>query len=110
MSKYGKKKGRSSGRFIAIPFAVLDSNSFCALKNHSVSVYVRIHRRFNGLNNGYIPYSCREAAAECNMGKMSAQRAFKQLEDVGLIECVVPSSFDSRKKMAREWALTHLPV
>jgi len=41
---------------------------------------------------------------------MTAQRAFKQLEGVGLIECIVPSSFNSRKKMARDWAVTHQPV
>ena len=41
---------------------------------------------------------------------MTAQRAFKQLEEVGLIECVVPSSFNSRKKLAREWAFTHLGI
>ena len=39
-----------------------------------------------------------------------AQRAFKQLEEVGLIECIVPSSFNSRKKLAREWAFTHLGI
>ena len=74
----------------------------------AVYVYLRILRRHNGSNNGYIPFGCREAAIECNMGKMTAQRAFKQLEDVGLIECIVPSSFNCRKKLAKEWALTHL--
>ena len=44
------------------------------------------------------------------MALFSAYRAFKQLEAVGLIECIVPSSFNSRKKMAREWAVTHHPV
>ena len=110
MEKYLKQKGRASGRFAMIPFAILDSDAFRSLSADAVYVYLRILRRHNGSNNGYIPFGCREAAIECNMGKMTAQRAFKQLEDVGLIECIVPSSFNCRKKLAREWALTHLPI
>ena len=108
MEKYLKKKGRGSGRFVMIPFAILDSDAFRSLSADAVYVYLRILRRHNGSNNGYIPFGCREAAIECNMGKMTAQRAFKQLEDVGLIECIVTSSFNSRKKLAREWAFAHL--
>ena len=110
MWKYLKKKGRGSGRFAMIPFAILDSDAFRSLSADAVYVYLRILRRHNGSNNGYIPFGCREAAIECNMGKMTAQRAFKQLEEVGLIECIVPSSFNSRKKLAREWAFTHLGI
>ena len=110
MEKYLKQKGRASGRFAMIPFAILDSDAFRSLSADAVYVYLRILRRHNGSNNGYIPFGCREAAIECNMGKMTAQRAFKQLEEVGLIECIVPSSFNSRKKLAREWAFTHLGI
>ena len=107
MEKYLKQKGRASGRFAMIPFAILDSDAFRSLSADAVYVYLRILRRHNGSNNGYIPFGSREAAIECNMSKMTAQRAFKQLEEVGLIECIVPSSFNSRKKLAREWAFTH---
>ena len=110
MEKYLKQKGRASGRFAMIPFAILDSDAFRSLSADAVYVYIRILRRHNGSNNGYIPFGCREAAIECNMSKMTAQRAFKQLEEVGLIECIVPSSFNSRKKLAREWAFTHLGI
>ena len=110
MEKYLKKKGRGSGRFAMIPFAIMDSDAFNSLSSDSVHVYLRMYRRFNGSNNGYIPFGCREAATQCNISKMTAQRAFKQLEEVGLIECIVPSSFNCRKKLAREWALTHLPI
>ncbi len=108
MEKYLKKKGREANiQHARIPFAILDSDAFRALKPASAFVYLRLFRRFHGYNNGYIPFGCREAAIECNIGKMTAQRAFKQLEEVGLIECIVPSSFNSRKKLSREWAFTH---
>ena len=82
MEKYLKKKGRGSGRLGIIPFAILASHAFRSLPVDAVYVYLRILRRHNGSNNGYIPFGCREAAIECNMGKMTALRAFKQLEDV----------------------------
>mgnify|MGYP001440445634 CR=1 FL=1 len=88
----------------------MDSDAFRALKPASALVYLRLFRRFFGNNNGYLAFGCRDAANECNISKMTAQRAFKQLEEVGLIECIVPSSFNCRKKLAREWALTHLPI
>ncbi len=111
MEKYLKKKGREANiQHARIPFAILDSDAFRALRPASAFVYLRLFRRFYGLNNGYIAFGCREAADECNISKMTAQRAFKQLEEVGLIECIVPSSFNSRKKLAREWAFTHLGI
>lgn len=111
MEKYFKKKGRQAkGLFAKIPFAIMDSDAFRALKPASALVYLRLFRRFFGNNNGYLAFGCRDAANECNISKMTAQRAFKQLEEVGLIECIVPSSFNSRKKLAREWAFTHLGI
>ena len=111
MEKYLKKKGRQAkGPFAKIPFAIMDSDAFRALKPASALVYLRLFRRFFGKNNGYLAFGCRDAANECNISKMTAQRAFKQLEEVGLIECIVPSSFNSRKKLAREWGFTHLGI
>ena len=111
MEKYFKKKGRQAkGPFAKIPFAIMDSDAFRALKPASALVYLRLFRRYFGNNNGYLAFGCRDAANECNISKMTAQRAFKQLEEVGLIECIVPSSFNSRKKLAREWAFTHLGI
>ncbi|MDB4230014.1 hypothetical protein N9805_04955 [Paracoccaceae bacterium] len=66
--------------------------------------------RFNGMNNGRIVYSCREAAEHAGISKNSAAIALIQLMKVGLIECVTESNFDCRKKLAREWALTHEPL
>ena len=105
------KKGRSArGRFIAIPHMVKNSDSWKVCKPPSVSVYVALMFRYNGKNNGYIPFSCREASEECNISKNTAKRAFDQLEEVGLIKCITASNFDCRKKFAREWAFTHIDI
>ena len=85
--KYLKKKGKGSGRFAMIPFAILASGAFWSLSADGVCVYLSILRRHNGIKNVYITFGCREAAIECDMGKMTAQRAIKQLEDFSLIEC-----------------------
>lgn len=99
-----------NGGFVLIPFSIIDSNAFHYLKPPARVILTQIIRRCNGNNNGRIPYSCREAANECNISINTAARAFKQLETSGIIKCITLSNFDSRKKMAREWSLTYWPV
>ena len=110
MAKYKPKIGRSPGRFSALPHSIQKSAAWAVCKPPAVAVYLRLLLRYNGINNGYIPLSCREASEECHISKNTAKRAFDQLEGVGLIKCITPSNFNSRKKLAREWAFTHHPV
>ena len=110
MKNYYRKKGRSFGRFASIPFSILNSDAFSVLKPASVSVYVNMFRQYNGHNNGYIVYSCRQAAIWANVSANTASRALKQLQEVGLIKCTVKSTFNNRKKLASEWAFTHEPT
>ena len=110
MSRRFTRGKRGNGRFVALPFVVIDSDAFSSLKPPAVSILIALMKRFNGSNNGYIPLSCREAGDFANVSSNTAARAFKQLERVGLIKCVTLSNFDCRKKLAREWALTFQPV
>ena len=106
--KVFKKEKEGGGQSALVPFRIIDSDAYQVLRPSERAIYFQMYRRFNGNNNGYIPYSCREMADDCNVGKMTAQRAFRKLEEVGLIECLVPSSFNSRKKLAREWAFLRI--
>ena len=102
------KKG--VGQFIMVPHAIVKSDAWRSCKPNAIVVWLQLSRRFNGMNNGRIVYSCREATEDVRIGKNTAAKALIQLMEVGLIECVTESSFDCRKKLAREWALTHHPV
>ena len=103
-----KKKG--TAQFIMVPHAILKSDAWRSCKPNARAVWIGLAMRFFGTNNGRIVYSCREAAEHAGIGKNTAAKALEQLIEVGLIECITESSFDSRKKLAREWALTHIPV
>ena len=105
-----KQNSRGTGRFVAIPFAILKSDAWRACNSSTRDVYVGLLMRFNGHNNGMIGYGCREAAEHANIGKNTAALALKNLQEVGLIRCITPSNFDCRKKLASEWGLTHLPI
>ena len=93
-----------------LPHAILKSDVWLSCKPAARAVWIGLTMRFFGTNNGRIAYSCRDAAEHAGIGKNTAATALMQLREVGLIECVTESNFDSRKKLAREWALTHIPV
>ncbi len=93
-----------------LPHAIVQSCAWLSCKPAARAVWIGLSVRHNGKNNGRIAYSCRDAAEHAGIGKNTAAKALMQLIKVGLIECVTESNFDCRKKLAREWALTHEPV
>ena len=109
-SKPYKFKKRGSARFVKLTHQILNSDAWRSCSPPARVVWIGLVMRFNGINNGRIVYSCREAAEHAGIGKNTAAIALIQLMEVGLIECVTESNFDCRKKLAREWALTHEPV
>src|SRR5262249_51768372 len=63
----------------------------------------------DGSNNGRLPYSVREAAAEFRIGKTTASRALDSLEAHGFIVPVTKGAFSLKKRHATEWRLTEFP-
>ena len=102
---------RYTGNFaVTTVFADPSDNTYDAIYDtHApgdIGVYDWGGGRYNGNNNGYIPYGCREAASDNSISLNTAARNFHALEASGLIKCITASNFNCRKKMAREWALT----
>jgi hypothetical protein len=85
---------------------VLRSAAWLSLTPVARTVYVQLRLRFNGSNNGAIPYSAREAAEECRINKDTASRAFAELQAKGFIECATPGGFTRKVRHATEWRLT----
>jgi DNA-binding transcriptional MocR family regulator len=72
---------------------------------------VRVHRdcqslRRRGSNNGSIPYSLRELADALNVGKATAMRATKRLQEHGFIVEMKRGAFSLKLRHATEWRLT----
>jgi hypothetical protein len=68
------------------------------------ALFVRIASRFNGKNNGAIPYSVRDARAELHIGQSTAYRAFHGLQKARLIVCRKPGN----RTGPSEWEIPEL--
>jgi hypothetical protein len=104
------RKGRSlgNGRFVALPFEVLESSGYRAASVAARAVLVELAMTYHGANNGRLALSARHAADRCNMGKGTALRALQELEDCGLVECVEKGGFRDKRRLASEYRLLWL--
>jgi hypothetical protein len=75
------------------------------------AIYCEIARRYAGAgsNNGRIPYSLREAAAEFKISRSTASRELNALVDHGFIVPMTKGAFSLKKRHATEWRLTEFP-
>jgi DNA-binding transcriptional regulator YhcF (GntR family) len=67
---------------------------------------VQLASRYNGINNGAIAYSVRDAAKECKLSKNTACRAFHELVQMGFIELKTAGAFSRKVRHAAEYLLT----
>jgi len=89
---------------------MLKSDAWRSLKPAARALYVELAMRFNGLNNGEIAFSVRQAARELNIAKDSASKAFRELAAKGFIKINQPGSFDWKLGLATTWILTEHPL
>ncbi|MEP0090841.1 MAG: helix-turn-helix domain-containing protein [Roseobacter sp.] len=99
-----KSKRRSEGQYVPLPYSQLKSHAWRALSGAAVKLWLELHTRFNGSNNGRLTLSFAEAAKALGMGKATVQRAFSQLVDHGFLVLEKEGTWYSRR--AHEWRLT----
>ena len=104
------RKGRAKrqGKFVALGDGLLTSDAWCSLSGGAVRYYIELRRRYNGLNNGELHLSLREAIQTLGMGQATAWRAQKELVEKGLIQRVEDGNFQTR--LATTWRLTDEPA
>lgn len=93
-------------RYVALHFWLLESEAFGALSGNAVKLLVRLAARYNGVNNGAISMSVREAKAELGCSLNHAAKCFRELESAGFIEATQRGAFDWKKRHATTWRLT----
>lgn len=103
-----RKRKRGKGdyeRFVGLPHFMLKSPAWLTMSPNAKALLIDVWRRHNGVNNGEISYSVREAAA-IGLGHSAAARAFAELIERGFLRVSRESSFAFKLKKARTWILT----
>ena len=102
------RKGRSTSgpSFSQLYHYLQDSEAWLHLTPAERSVYLEIARLYNGINNGRLALSVRDAADRCRINKDTASRAFHSLVEHGFIECASQGGFSFKQRHAAEWRLT----
>jgi DNA-binding transcriptional ArsR family regulator len=103
MGRRGSKKS-GEGQYAPFPYALLKSDAWRSLSGAAVKVFLELHTRFNGSNNGVLRLSYAEAAEALHMGKATVQRAFQDLQDKGLV--VLEKEGNWYHRQAHEWRIT----
>lgn len=101
------KKGRSKnpeGQFIKLLYAMLKSPAWRSLNGASAKLYLELHTRFYGTNNGDLSVSLLSGATDLGLSKSTLLRAFKELEEKGFLRKTSEGNW-IRGRMAT-WALT----
>jgi hypothetical protein len=102
-------RGRDGNqRFIMVTHYLLNCQAWLTLSSDAKAVLLHIWARHNGVNNGSIAYSVREAE-EIGISKDRAARAIKELCEHGFLRVRRASSFTLKTKAARTWELTAEP-
>ena len=92
------------GQYVPLPYSQLKSEAWRSLSGAAVKLWLELHTRYNGGNNGNLHLSVNEAAKLLRMGKATVQRAYKELVDKGFLALEVPGNWYSRR--AHDWRLT----
>src|SRR5262245_4857387 len=94
-------------RWVALRYWLLQSKAWRSLPGNARALYIELATRYNGSNNGRIPYSAREAITALHISKATAVRLFTVLEDRGFIVCTKRGAFSLKTtRDASEWRLT----
>jgi len=96
------------GRFVMLYQDLMESAAWASLSGNARALYVHVAARYNGKNNGRIPFSAREATLILKISKGTAARAFKNLIERGFIAVAKRSGFNLKRGQghATEYRLT----
>lgn len=94
-------------RFIKLTHQIMESEAWETASPQCKELVLRIWKRFNGRNNGRIPYSRREVEAALGCGTHQAVRYLKEAQERGFIVATRRGSLgsDGAGKSTR-WRIT----
>jgi|SRR5262245_42225260 len=103
-------KPQKSERFLRLPHSLLHSLEWRTLSVTERAAFIEVAGRYNGRNNGAIPYSTRELQRELRIRRTKACRIFQVLEEKGHLVCYKRGSFDLKTKAGKEASTWFVPA
>jgi hypothetical protein len=106
-----KPRKNPRGRFVMLYADLIESAAWVSLSGNERALYVHIASRYNGKNNGQIPFSAREAVLALHISRATTARALRNLIDRGFITVAKRSGFNLKRGPGRatEYRLTEYP-
>ncbi|UWQ94850.1 helix-turn-helix domain-containing protein [Rhodobacteraceae bacterium M385] len=104
----GKSKKDGEGQYVPLSYAQLKCAAWRNLSGAAVKLWLELHTRYNGGNNGALTLSYAEAGEALGMGKATVQRAYAELVAKGFLSLEREGNWYHRR--AHEWRLTTKPV
>jgi hypothetical protein len=92
-----KRKRMSKGPFVAIPKAIMATPAWRAMTPEGRLLWIELRGwlRNDGLNNGKVLRSCRDAAESIGLSKNTVARRFAELEHYGFLRKTAPGFLGS---------------
>jgi len=104
------RKGRNEfHRFVIFHEGVYQSEAWRSMDCVARCLFLEIWQRYNGSNNGRIPYSFREARDALHVGARKVTKAFETLEEKGFVIRTYKGAFNVKASRASEWEVTTEP-
>ena len=93
-------------RFVQLNYLLIKSNAFKEVSGGAFKLYVKVRERFNGVNNGEIGFSVRDASNRLGISRMTASKYFKELEEKGFLKIKEKGSYNFKSRHATTWIIT----
>jgi predicted transcriptional regulator len=109
MPRKHNTKGRSkgSGRFVALPHFMLETEAWRTLPVYERAALVEIAQLYDGTNNGFLDMGVRRLAERLNVSVNKANWCIQELISRGFIEVAEASAFSRKDRSATAFRLTY---
>lgn len=108
MPKHNNKGRSNNTRYVKIDHYIMKSKAWQALTPRDIMIWLILCYKYNGVNNGRIGLSIRDAASRGKMSQNSAGKSINKLISLGFIKKRREGSFAQKQPLASEFELTHV--
>jgi hypothetical protein len=99
-------RSKKAPRHVRLYHWLMETAAWRSLNGNQRAIYVDMAMRYNGSNNGTIPYAVREAADVLHISKATAGRDLAVLEERGFVVPMTKGAFSLKQRHATTWRLT----